>query len=64
MLIPLEKYSLFKILTSQDDDEYAVVVNLRLLLKRRERGTTILRYVEKGLPYLRVVVVAIFDRPT
>ena len=60
MLIPLEKYSLFKILTWQDDEEYAVVVNLQLLLKRRERDTTILRW---GLPYLILGGgVAMFDR--
>ena len=28
---------------SQDDEEYAVVVSHRLLLKRKERDTTILR---------------------
>ena len=32
------------LITSQDDEEYAVVVNHRLLLKRGERDTQILRW--------------------
>lgn len=44
---PSVSYSLLKIIvsTSQDDEEYAVVVKPRLILRRKERSTTILRWV-------------------
>ena len=46
MLTPSEKYYLFRktVKYSQDDEEYAVVVNPRLLLKKKERDSTILRW--------------------